>query len=45
MEMNWDPAGIVSVAQSKEPGDKFCHGVEVHAEGGLPLRLYKDKLL
>jgi len=36
-EMNWDPADIVGVVQSKEPGDTFCQSIEVHAEGGLPL--------
>jgi len=34
-DMNWDPAGIVSVVQSKEPGDKFGQSIEVHAEGKL----------
>ena len=35
--------GIVSVVQSKEPGDKCCQSIEVHAEGGLPLGPHKDQ--
>ena len=34
---------IVGVVQSKEPGDKFCQSIEVHAEGGLPLGPHKDQ--
>jgi len=38
-EMNCDPvAGIARAVQSKEPGDKLCLSIDVHAEGALPLR-------
>ena len=39
MEMNWDPADIVGVVQSNEPGNTLCQSIEVHAEGGP----YKDQ--
>ena len=43
MEVNWEPAGIDGMVQSKEPGNKFCQSIEVHAEGGLPPGPHKDQ--